>query len=117
MLKSSLSLTLAAVLAAEPALAEEPIRIVAGQPTLRVSHADLDLRSDAGRAALEGRVHRAAFRLCADNGVRDIERQIMSHSCIAKAVASAAPQIDLAVANRGRTRLAAGRSVTVTLRR
>ena len=117
MLKSSLSLALAGMIMSGSALAEEPVEIVFGQPTLRVSYADLDLGSTAGRAVLEGRVRRAAARLCVDNGVRDLERQIAGRSCIAETMASAAPQVELAVAHRGRTRLAAAKAVIVTIRR
>ena len=116
MLKSSL-VALAAMLAAASASAEAPVTIVGGQPSVRVSYADLDLASAAGRKALEGRVQRAASRLCVDNGVRDLERRMGGRDCIARAVASAAPQIELAVAGHGKAQLPAAKAVTVTFRR
>ncbi|MEA3060671.1 MAG: hypothetical protein QOJ94_452 [Sphingomonadales bacterium] len=93
---------------------------VEGAPSARVSYAELNLFSPKGRDVLNGRIHRAAERLCTDDRVRDLRREMAGRDCIAAAVASAQPQIEraLAEARDGRRQLAAAdRRVVVTLRR
>ena len=70
-------------------------------PSVAVSFAGLDLRSEAGREILQGRVHRAAEQMCSDEGVRELARTLAGRRCMDSAIASANDQIALAI-TRGR---------------
>jgi UrcA family protein len=73
----------------------EPVRVE------RVSFADLDLGSVAGRVALYGRIRAAAREVCARDGERSVEALVSAHSCYTAAVAKARYQTDaLGVGNR-----------------
>jgi UrcA family protein len=83
-------------------------------PTTRVSYADLNIHSVAGRQALESRVRRAADSLCLENGNPDLARWAIEHDCYLKAIAGARPQIDAAV--RTFAVVAAAATITVSVR-
>ena len=107
-------LFIASAFAAVPAQAEPPI-LVEGQPTAIVGYGDLDLSRPAGQAALGGRVHRAAARLCASdmNGIGPAMEQ---RRCFSLALASARPQVDRAIALYGNPQFAGRAGLTVASR-
>lgn len=116
MLKLALTLASCAALATTAAAANEPITVT-GSDSVRVSYADLNLGSSSGLKTLEGRVRRAAKKLCVDRRVDDLEREMAGRACISAALASAQPQIEQAMADTGETRLASTQGITVKLRR
>ena len=87
-------------LIAGPAIAQDPVVVEGGAPTARVSYADLDLGSASGIATLNGRIHRAASRLCFEDGRTDIATRLNWTSCYKGALAQAKVQVDRAVADR-----------------
>ncbi|MBV9932295.1 MAG: UrcA family protein [Alphaproteobacteria bacterium] len=99
--------------AAQPGTTAEPT------PAARVSYAELNLSSAGGRHLLNGRIHRAAERLCRDDRVRDLGRHTAGEACVVAAVKSAQSQIAraLAAARDGRQLADDKRSVVVTLAR
>jgi UrcA family protein len=103
----SLSIAAASMLVSiSPALAQTaPILIQGDAPTATVSYADLDIGSTAGRKTLEGRVARAASRLCLDNRRAPIGELVEQRHCFSTAMNGAELDIDRAVA-RSHTRLA-----------
>ena len=111
------SLLVAAAAFSGAAAAQNPSVVVSGEPTVTVSYADLNLASAGGRAALDRRVRQAARALCVDERVADLERAIAGRACLASALASARPQIEQALAAGGATRLAANRTISVSIRR
>jgi UrcA family protein len=96
MLKLSLCLALSAATFSAAATAQEPATGHAAN-SARVFHADLNLASAAGRKTLDGRIRRAARGLCLDHRVAGVERAMAGRACMVKAIASAQPQIELAV--------------------
>jgi UrcA family protein len=103
----------AALFSVVPATAQNgPILIQGDVPTATVSYADLDIGSQAGRHTLEGRVARAATRLCMDNRRAPVGEMIEQRQCLSTAVRQAAIDIDLAVA-RSRSQLASTGTIRV----
>jgi UrcA family protein len=103
----------AALFSVVPATAQkEPILIQADVPTATVSYADLNIGSLAGRHTLEGRVARAATRLCMDNRRAPLDELIEQRRCLSTAVRQAGIDIDLAVA-RSRSQLASTGTIRV----
>lgn len=97
-----------------PGISEPIIVQDAVTPTARVSYADLNLQSDAGREVLQARVRRAADSLCLEGGNVDLVRWTVEHDCYRNAIASAQPQIDAAVRSLGV--VAAAAAITVSAR-
>ena len=64
--------------------------------TARVSFADLNLASAAGRATLERRVNAAADSLCRIDGVTDLRSSRAADVCFGKAVDQAMAQVRVA---------------------
>ena len=64
--------------------------------TARVSFADLNLNSAAGRAMLERRVNAAADSVCRVNGYTDLGSLRAGEACFGKAVDQAMSQVRLA---------------------
>lgn len=60
-------------------------------PTARVSYADLNLASVAGRATLQGRIRSAADTVCEVMGDRSLKTQLAVLSCYHVAVADGLP--------------------------
>lgn len=89
-------------LIAVPAFAQgdSPVVVEGGVPTAIVSYADLDIRSGSGLATLNGRISRAASRLCFDNGHRDVPTKVLEARCFDTAMAGAKPQVERAVADK-----------------
>ncbi|WP_454886883.1 UrcA family protein [Sphingomonas oryzagri] len=94
----------AAVFASAPALAA-----AADGMSATVRFADLDLATDAGVATLHARVARAARSVCGgDVDQRDLSLMNSVAACRQVAMASAEPQVQLAMASaRGDRQLAA----------
>lgn len=89
-----------------------PIIVQSDVPTARVSYADLDLGSAAGRHTLEGRASRAAAGLCLANRSRPLDQAMAERQCYSFAMSHARIDIDLAVA-RAKTTFALGPTITV----
>src|SRR3954454_5105605 len=66
-------------------------------PFARVSYADLNLSSHAGRRTLEFRVRRAADSLCFQNCNPDLSCVVSEHNSYRTAITGAQPQIEAAV--------------------
>lgn len=65
--------------------------------TARVSYADLDVASTAGRAALDRRIAVAARDVCRTNGFSDLATVRAANECIEGAIDDAMRQIDSTV--------------------
>ena len=88
---------IAAILAA--GLAAAPASAQPGAPLqIAISHADLDLRTAAGRAALDLRVLHAARTACGTPSPADPRGRADAEQCVAEARAAAAAQRDAAIA-------------------
>lgn len=71
--------------------------------SVRVSYADLDLTSEAGRGTLDRRLQRAVASLCPDdNGVRDVARLAAIRACRANKMQELAAPRARALAQTGR---------------
>lgn len=75
----------AASLIASPALA--------GERSIAVGHADLDLNSDAGRRALDHRLHAAIAQLCGSYAAADSDQVDRIMRCEAEARRGIASQL------------------------
>lgn len=96
-MRFTLSLIALAV-AATPALAAEEIVDV------RVSYADLDVTSEAGRAALEARVAAKLRKVCAARGVSryNFNRTTRDEGCVADGLAAAKLEVERVAAAQQR---------------
>lgn len=90
----------AALIAAGPAIA-------GGAKSVKVSFADLNLSSSAGRLELDRRVARAANRVCNVPVGRDLMAQMIAKKCTETARESTRPVIELAYRNAANRQLAA----------
>jgi UrcA family protein len=104
-------------LVAVPALAqgESPVVVEGGVPTAIVSYADLDIGSSSGLATLNGRITRAASRLCFDKAHKDVPTKVFEARCFDTAMASAKPQVERAMADET-LRLASKGAIRVAAR-
>jgi UrcA family protein len=91
--RAALVLGLSCTLAATPAFAAPD-----GQSTV-VRFTDLNLATPAGEQVLYRRVSQAAKLVCGEADLRDLQRMSEMTACRATAMASAAPQMQLAIAN------------------
>ncbi|MFN4039582.1 MAG: UrcA family protein [Erythrobacter sp.] len=84
--------------AATPALAAEEVVDV------RVSYADLDVTSDAGRAALESRVAAKLRKVCSAEGVSryNFNRTQRDEKCVAEGLAAAKVEVERVAAAQQR---------------
>jgi UrcA family protein len=84
--------------AASPALATEQVVDV------RVSYADLDVTSEAGRAALEARVAAKLRKVCAAEGVSryNFNRTTRDETCVADGLAAAKLEVARVAADQQR---------------
>lgn len=85
-----------------------------GAKSVKVSYADLNLSSAAGRDALDRRVARTAERICGVALESDLAMQMAAKRCAANARESARPAIELAHRNAANRQLAA-RDMSVTV--
>ena len=83
--------------------------------TAKVGYSDLNLASAAGSHALRDRVTLAAQRVCTVDGDPSLQQAMQARSCMKQALATAMPQVELALAGAG-TRLAQNSHLTVTAR-
>ena len=110
----NIALFIAAVAASGSAAGQEPITVVVGVPTARVSFADLNIHTAAGQARLEQRVRSAASDLCLDRNVRDMDRVMAGQGCLSSAIASGHTQIARLLQNDGQLGAAAATAITIT---
>jgi len=89
-------LTVVMTVAAGPAWAGAAAPL--DRTSLVVRYADLDLRSEAGVAALEHRIGKAADKVCGPVDSRSLAESGLRDACRAKAIADASPQVDSVVA-------------------
>ena len=75
--------------------------------SIAVSHAGLDLGSAEGLKRFDVRVRQAAEALCLDPGALPLHGRRAARECIADAIASAEPQVRLAVARQRQAQFAA----------
>ena len=104
-------------LIAVPAFAQgdSPVVVEGGMPTAIVSYADLDIGSSSGLATLNGRITRAASRLCFDKAHRDVPTKVLEARCFDTAVAGAKLQVERAIAEQGQE-LASNGAIKVAAR-
>jgi len=85
-----------------------------GLRSITVHAQDLDLASDAGRAALQLRIRGAVNEVCKVEGWGSgLDAQRVAEACRAKVSADAAPQIE-AVVKAAQSRQVASRDISVT---
>jgi len=83
-----------------------------------VRFGDLDLSTDAGAAALHSRIEYAATAVCGGGAdQRDLTQVRVVNACREVAMASAEPQVQLALANARNGRQLAANDMKVTARR
>ena len=104
-------------LVAAPAFAQgdSPVVVEGGVPTAIVSYADLDLSSGSGLATLNGRITRAASRLCLGNAHKDVDTKVFEARCFDTAMAGAKPQVERAIAEKS-LQLASNGAIRVAAR-
>ena len=78
-----------------------------------VHYADLDLSNPAGIEALNGRVYRAATRICIEPGPQPLQWRQVGITCRDGAVAGAQSQIALAIADSGNPNRLASASLVI----
>ena len=83
-----MTIATAALAFATAASANNSAVIVEASPSVRVSYADLDLHSAAGRTRLAGRIESAANSLCAENNVEPLDVKLQQFDCYRIAVTS-----------------------------
>lgn len=101
-------------LATPAGAAQAPIEVVA--PSVTVSYADLDLRTAAGRQALDDRARQAARQLCQPDLAGVTVERLERRTCYRAAIAGAARQADVAAIAFAENRAFGARAVTVTAR-
>src|SRR5574338_259739 len=67
-------------------------------PAVSVSYSDLNLSSPGGRLALQGRVNRAASRLCDADRRKSLEEKAGEARCLSAALSKAERDVDQVVA-------------------
>ena len=91
--RTLLSLAVVGTLAATPAIAAPACQ------SRIVRTADLDLATYAGEQALRTRISRAVSLVCGNVDQRDLIAMASMNACRATAMANAAPQMEVAIAN------------------
>ena len=107
----ALAVTGATIAAATPAFGRD--LVVDGRSAVRVTYADLDLRSPAGIARLEGRIRAAADRLCVGIGIETLAARLDGLTCRDSTIAAAAPQVRHAIEKYAAARAASGGAITL----
>ena len=80
------------------ALVVPTVSQAASTNSVRVSYADLNLATGAGRTVLDGRIAGAARRACEIEDSRDLALAQVTNSCRTGAIASAQPAVNAAIA-------------------
>lgn len=101
-LAAAVSLAAAATTVSTPVSAAD-ILVVPETATVRVSYADLDLASEAGRARLDRRIANAARGICGNYQPNDLRIFSLVRDCRADAIASARIPTGLAAADGAAT--------------
>jgi len=73
----------------------------ANGPSVAVSYADLNLSSQSGRSALDGRIDAAIKRVCPDTDPRDLMARASVSACRANALKGSRDQLASIYGNRG----------------
>jgi len=107
------ALALSAPIAA-PVAAATP---AADSGSVRVSFADLDLRTADGVQRLHSRIHHAARAICGQPGIRDLKAMRETDNCRRVALAGAVPQVELAVAQAREGKVYAANAVQLAFQR
>lgn len=94
---------------------EEEVTVEA-QPVEYVYYSDLNLASPSGVNQLNARVHRAATKLCIEDGVQQLARVMAGKTCRDNAISGAADQVKLAISRFGNSQYSALSQVAVSLR-
>ena len=97
-----------------------PATAMAGTPdglSAAVHYGDLDLTSAAGARELQGRVDRAARAVCGTADIRDLGAVAQRDACRQVALASAAPQVEVAIAQAHNGKAYASNDVRVAVLR
>jgi UrcA family protein len=103
----------AVLLASGQARADEaPVVVAGGAPTAKVSYADLNLTSAAGRQSLNRRVAAAARGLCFDNTGGHLAEFVAQHQCYSSTMIRARIDIQRVVAS-ATTQIALGGTMDV----
>ena len=106
MMKTRTLLAAAAAVIAAPAFAESPAAEIV---ETKVSYADLNLSSAAGRATLDNRVKGAARFVCGSVDGPSIAEHNRHQKCRSSALAEANAQVDEVLARRGSVTVLAAR--------
>ena len=96
--KLTLLAAAAAVLGSVPAFAESPLEVVV---ETKISYADLNLSSAAGRATLDNRIKGAARFVCGPNQGPTLAEHKHRRDCQSNAIQGAHAQVERALASRG----------------
>lgn len=88
----------------------------ADAPRIEVRYSDNSLKSPQGAQDLRVRVERAARRVCATNGVVDLQTRAASVECRRVAIAAAMPKVELALANAQKQQVAENSRAPVAAR-
>lgn len=105
-----------AIVPATSAAAADTVIVTAPAPSARVSYADLDLGSQAGRAQLQQRIRGAAGSLCFEDNVNPLDVRLLRHACFTAAVADGYRQVDELVTARGSGTAVAASALTIVAR-
>jgi UrcA family protein len=105
-----------AALVAAGALLTPTISQAAETDSVRVSYADLNLASDSGQTALQGRIAFAAEVVCGPADHRDVLFTQKVHECRSATIADVQPAYQAAVnsARRGTVEVLSGAALIVT---
>ncbi len=93
-----------------------PAAAIAGTPdglSVAVHYSDLDLTTDTGTQALQARIDRAARAVCGSADLRDLRGMSEVQQCRAVALNSAAPQVEVVIAQARSGRAYASNDVRV----
>jgi UrcA family protein len=107
------ALAIAAILVAS-ALVAPTVSQAATTNSVRVSYADLNLATDAGRHSLEGRIAYGARVVCEIEDSRDLLLAAATNACRGDAVEGARPAYEAAVAAARHGTVVVGAALIVT---
>lgn len=103
-----------AVSVAAVALPTAAMAAPSGEQSVLVRYADLDLASDTGAHMLQARIERAAHAVCGSADIHDLAAMSDLHNCRRGALSSAAPQVEVAIAQARNGRAYAANDVRVS---
>ena len=100
MLMLTKSLVAFTILAAAGNAVAQPPAAETDPLTTAVSFADLDIGSPAGMRTLNGRIDRAASRLCIQEGRKSLQTELAERRCMSAAMSSGQAGVDQVLAER-----------------